>query len=89
MALGLINLYRLPVPEVWSPEGPVLDDGVLPLFRVHWKSPVGSATHSEVVSKSLSYGPKHRMGMVICLKKCLFGLMFQVSDENMNLKNIY
>ena len=47
-------MYRLPVLDVWSPEGPVLDDGVLPLFRIHWKSPDGSATHADVVSKSLS-----------------------------------
>ena len=31
---------RLPVPEVWSPEGPVLDERVLPVLGVHWKSPV-------------------------------------------------
>ena len=48
------SLELVPLPEVLSPEGPVLVEGVLPLFRVHWKSTDSSDVHPQRRSVSSS-----------------------------------
>ena len=46
-------MHHSPVPEVWSPDGPVLDDGVPPLFRVHLKFSLVSTVHPHVFSSKV------------------------------------